>query len=318
MATIVSTSVSIYAGITDSGTQVGNTITVQGSPANVTINSSTLGVALQPGHQYCAVASCVNSDNYPASTQPYAFKTLILAEIVTITGGNASLYPEMSFTYDNNVISVSECGVYLSTNSSGSSAVKYTATNGQQEAEQGWTITGLTENTTYYAIPYVIDDLGREYRGDWADADTVSSGYANPTVTISNVATTYNSVSGNLSVSTNDTLSSVYIEFGPTGGGPVYKINKNTTTGTQTFTITDGDYDDSAVPQEIHINQSTEYRIRVYATNSHGGTGDAQATVTTQQQATSTIAITSITGITPTSAVVNLAFGSAQNQQPGS
>lgn len=316
MATIVSTSVSIYAGITDSGTQVGNTITVQGSPANVTINSSTLGVALQPGHQYCAVASCVNSDNYTASTQPYAFKTLILAEIVNIRGANATVSPTMSFTYDNNVISVNSCGVYLSTTAGGSNPVRYTASD-EQEAGQGWTITGLTENTTYYAVPYVVDDLGREYIGDWADAETINSGYANPSVTITNTATTYNSISGTFSVSSNDTLSSVYIEVLQTGGQDRYIINKNTTTGSQSFTITDGDYDDSSTPQEIHINQNTEYRVTVYATNSHGGgRGFDQATVTTQQQATSTIAITSISNITPVSAVVNISYGSTQNQTP--
>lgn len=317
MAVITTTELKVYAGTTTSGSQVGNTITdsTSGGPATISLNLSTLGANLQAGHQYCVVARCTNDESYTTDwTQPYAFKTLIFAEIITISGGNSSVAPELSFTYDNNVISVSECGVYLSTNASGTSAVKYTAAN-EQQAEQGWNITGLTENTTYYAIPYVIDDLGREYKGDWSDAESVNTGYANPTVTITNVATTYNSITGNLNVASTDTVSAVWVDLWATGGGTHYRINKTAATGTQTFTITNGDTDDSSTPQTIVITPSTEYRITVYAENSHGGQGSAVATATTAARTTATIAITSISGITPTSAVVNLSYGSAQSNQ---
>lgn len=309
MATIISTDIKVYEGTTTSGTQVGSTITKQGSPSTVNLNSTELGVALDPGEQYCVVARCSNDESYTTDwTQPYAFKTLIFAEIVTLTGGNASISPELSFTYNGQVLTNSECGVYVSTSPTGTNATKITAQD-EEEAEHGWTITsGLSENTTYYVIPYVIDDLGREYKGDWAEAEQISTGYANPTVTISNVATTYNSISGNFSVATNTTLSSVYIDLWETGGQTHYRINKSNVTGTQTFTITNGDTDDSPTPQTIVINPSTEYRITVYATNTGGGTGSAMATATTAAQSTATISITSITGITPTSAVANLSY----------
>ena len=313
MATIISTEIKVYEGTTTAGQQVGSTITdsTSGGPSSVNLNYSTLGAYLDPGEQYCVVARCTNNESYTSDwTSPYPFKTLILAELVTVTGGNGTLSPEMSFTYNNQVLSVTECGVYVSTSASGTSATKKTASD-EQEAEQGWTITGLTEATTYYVIPYVIDDLGREYRGDWADAETASTGYAPPTVTISNTATTYNSVSGNLNVTTNDTLSSVYIDLWATGGGTHYKINKSAVTGVQNFTITNGDTDNSSTPQTIVINQSTEYRITVYATNTSGGVGNAQATVTTAAQSTATISITGITNITPDSAVVGLSYGGA-------
>lgn len=310
MATIISTEIKVYEGTTTAGQQVGNTITdsTSGGPSSVNLNYSTLGAYMDAGEQYCVVARCTNDESYTSDwTSPYPFKTLILAELVSVTGGNGTISPEMSFTYNNQVLSISECGVYVSTNASGTSATKKTASD-EQEAGQGWTITGLNENTTYYVIPYVIDSLGREYKGDWADAETASTGYAPPTITISNTATTYNSVSGNLNVTTNDTLSAVWIDLWATEGGTHYKINKSAVTGVQNFTITNGDTDNSSTPQTIVINPSTEYRITVYATNTSGGTGSAIATVTTAAQSTATIAITGVSNITPTSAVVDLSF----------
>ena len=308
MATIVSTELKVYTGTTTSGTQVGSTITKQGSPATVNLNSTELGVALSAGTQYCVVARCQNDESFVTDwTNPYAFKTLIYAEILTLNGGNGHLNPELQFTYDTNNqdIYITECGVYVSTSPTGTSATRIAAPS-QEDAEQGWTISTLQENTTYYVVPFVVDQDNREYMGDWADAESASTGYNVPTLTISNVATTYNSISGNVAVATNDTVSAVYATIVPTGGGTSHTINLTAATGTQTWTITDGDTDRDG--NTITINSSTEYRITIYATNTHGGTGSAQATATTAAQSTATIAITSITGITPTSAVANLSY----------
>lgn len=308
MATILQTEIKVYAGTTTSGSQVGSTITQQGSPATVALDSTSLGVALQAGHQYCVVARCTNDEQYTTDwTSPYPFKTLIFADLVTLSGGQGTLGPELSFAYDNQVLSVSECGVYVSTNASGSNATKIAAQD-EQEAGQGWAITGLAENTTYYVIPYVIDDLGREYKGSWLSAETANTGYAAPTVSISNVATTYNSITGNVAISTNDTLSSVTLQIIPTGGGSYQYKTLTAQTGTQTWSVTNGDLDNSSNP--IIINPSTEYRIVITAINSHVGTGSATATATTAAQTTATIAITGVANITPTSATVNISYGS--------
>lgn len=310
MATIISTELKVYTGTTTAGTQVGNTITdsTSGGPSSVNLNNSTLGANLSAGEQYCVVARCTNDESYTTDwTSPYPFKTLILAEINTMTGGSGSISPEMSFTYNSNVLTVSECGVYISTNSSGAGAVKKAASD-EQDAGQGWQITGLTENTTYYAVPFVKDNLNREYVGAWSAAESANTGYNAPAVTISNTATTYNSVSGNLSVSTNDTLSSVYIDVWPTGGQTHYRVNKTATTGNQNFTITNGDIDSNG--QTIVINPSTEIRLTVYATNTSGGSGSAMATVTTAAQSQATISITGVQDVTPNSAVVSLSYGS--------
>ena len=309
MATIISTELKVYTGTTTAGTQVGTTITDsnQGGPYSVNLNNTTLGTNLSAGEQYCVVARCTNNENYTTDwTAPYPFKTLILGVINTITGGNGRISAQMNFTYNKEVLTVSECGVYVSTNASGADAVRKPASH-EQEATRGFEITGLTENTTYYVVPFVRDNLNREYVGSWSDAESANTGYNVPTITISNTATTYNSVSGNLNVETNDTLSEVYIDVWPTGGETHYRINKSATTGNQNFTITDGDTDSNGVA--ININPSTEIKLTVYATNTSGGTGSAQATVTTAAQSTATISITGIQDVTPNSAVVTLSYG---------
>ena len=307
--TITQTEVKVYQGTTTSGSQVGSTITKVGSPSSVNLDTTELGVALQAGRQYCAVARCTNSDGYTTDwTAAYPFKTLILAEINDLQGGNGAISPEILCTYDGQVISVASCGVYLSTNASGAGATKYSTD--EQDAAQGWIINGLTENTTYYAVPFVIDNLNREYVGDWSEADSANTSYAAPTVTVTNLVATSSSISGNLNVSTNDTLSSVYIDVWNTGGSTHYRINKTATTGQQSFTVSNGDLDQSGAT--IVISPSTEYRITVYAVNTSGATGSGQATVTTASQVTSTISITGIGTITPTSAVASLTYGTGE------
>lgn len=312
MATITQTELKVYAGINTTGTQVGTTIVKSGSPSTVNLDLTNLGVDLSAGSQYCVVARCTNSDSYTTEwTAPYPFKTLIYTDLVSLTGGNASISPELSFTYDSHVISVRECGVYYSTNASGANATKVAAQD-EQEAGQGWVISGVAENTTFYVIPYVVDDLGREYKGDWSLADTVNSGYANPTVVISNVATTSRSITGNVTITSSDTISSVVLQIIATGGGSYQYKTLTAQTGVQTWSVADGDLDDSNNP--IAINPSTEYRIRIDADGSHSGTGSDTATVTTAAQSTATIAITSISNVGVHTAQVNLAYGDQQRE----
>lgn len=310
MATVISTEIKVYAGTTTSGSQIGNTITdsTSGGPASVALNSTSLGVALSAGEQYCVVARCTNDEQVTSEwTQPYPFKTLIFAELLTFTGGTGTLSPEMQFTYNNQVLSVSECGVYISVNASGANAQRIAASD-EQEAEQGWQITGVQENTTYYAVPFVVDSLGREYKGDWNNAESASTGYAAPTVVISPIVTDYNSLSGNVTVTSNDTIASVTLSIIPTGGGGGYQYKTLVAqTGMQPWSVTNGDLDDQNNP--IVINPSTEYRITINAVNTTSGNGSDTKTATTTQQETSTISITSVTNVTPTSATVNLSYG---------
>lgn len=304
--TITSTEVQVFSGTTASGTQVGSTITLQGSPTNVNLDYSTLGAYLSAGSQYNCRARCTNSESVTTEwTQPYLFKTLILAEFTDLTGGCGSINPELDFTYDSSVLSITECGVYVSTNASGAGAVKIAASD-PQEAGQGWSIGTLSENTTYYCVPFVTDSDGRTYIGDWSDAETAGTGYKAPTVSLSNIATTYNSVSGTVAASTNDTLQAAYVTLQASGGGTVWRKNLTASTTSQPFSFADGDTDANGVT--VSISPSTEYRIVAYYQNTSGCTGNAVTTATTAQQQTSTIAIGGIDGITPTSAVAHLLY----------
>lgn len=312
MATIVQTTLQLYRGTSASGTKVGNDIvdTTVGGPPTIELNYSTLGAYLNAGDQYFARVKALNDEGYETDwSDPNAqrtFKTLILAEIVTISGSNGVIRPELSFTYNNQVLSVQECGVYVSTSAGGTNAQKIAASN-EQEAGQDWTITGLAEGQTYHVIPYVIDNDGREYKPEWTDAETVNTGYKNPVVTLSadDITTTYNEISGPFSVTTNDTLTSIYMTL-QASGGTLYRFDKTASAGLQYFTIRDGERDSNDAI--VSITPNTTYTINVYATNTSGGTGSGQASVTTKPQSTSTITITGVTA-RPTSATVNISYG---------
>lgn len=325
MATITSTELEVYTGTTSSGgTLVGTKITEQGSPNSICMNLSTLGVDLAPGTQYCARARCSNSDQYTTDwTLDYAFRTLILAELESITVGCESVNVVGDLTYDHNDpnIGVTECGMYVSTAAGGTSPTKITIPEQSFDDAQGWDVTTLNEHTTYYAVPFALDQDNREYVGDWANAESFTTKYNKPVITISNVATTYNSITGNINITTSDSgITNVRLVIQPTGGGTTWTKNLTAATGTQTFSITNGDTADSSTPagqNTIVINPSTEYRITVYATNVETGgcTGSQQATATTAQQETATIAITAITNITPTSACATLSYGTPNGGQ---
>lgn len=326
---ITNTELKVHLGTTSSGTQVGNTIQKNGSPATINLNSTELGVALSPGTQYCATARCLNSDSVWSSwTEPRLFKTKIFAEILSACAGGGSVNPVLQFTYNNNDTSVYSCGIYASTNASGTNAQKITASDEQEATDGNWSIDNLPENTQFYIVAWVRDEnnADREFVGDWlTEAEQINTGFHAPTVTISNITTTTNSISGNLNVSTNDTVREVYINIRNSGGGTVYKFSKTAQTGVQNFTISNGDVDDNN--QTISIQPSTEYQIIVYAANSTsvscGGTttyptgNSGWNTATTQQAVPTTILITGISSITPTSAVASLSYGDGQqSQQP--
>ena len=173
MATIVSTELEIREGTTASGTLVGQKITESGSPASINADISTLGVNLSPGKQYCARARCTNSDAYTSDfCPPYPFRTLILAEIVSATTGCGGVEVEGDLTYDI-ANYMAECGVYVSTSASGTSAVKKAAAD---ETDFGqFTVPGLNEHTTYYLVPFATDTDGRTYIADKAGESTLLS-----------------------------------------------------------------------------------------------------------------------------------------------
>ena len=298
MATITSTEIKVYEGATTSGTQVGSTITVQGSPSSVNLDISTLSDNLVPGSQYCVVARCTNSDSYTTAwTTPYPFKTLILAEIMNCQGGDGKIFVELSLTTDS--VQESSYGVYVSTNASGANATKITLPSFSEY------ITTLQENTDYYLVPWVIDEYNREYVGSWSEAAFCGTGYVAPAVTLTNMAATTDTISGTVTVTSNNTIDHVQLTIRATGSQTIYSFDLNATTGPQTFSVSNGDTDDNGVT--VVINSSTEYYVEVWAEDTDAQSTNAYTTITTAQQQ-STISITSITSVTPYSAVVNLSY----------
>lgn len=313
MAEITQTTLQLYKGLDASGEKVGNDIVdnTAGGPTTINLNYETLGAHLDAGDQYFVRAKALNDEGYesewgePGSYQ--TFKTLILAEIISISGSNGVLNAELSFTYNSDVLSIRDCGVYVSTTAGGTDEQRISA--GDEQTAEQWQITTLEENTTYYVIPFVRDNEEREYRPEWTDAEQVNTGYAAPVVSISNIETTYNSLSGNVTVTTSDTLQSVKLRIIPAGGGSYQYKTLNAQTGMQQWSITNGDTDDEG--NTITINPSTEYKISINAVNTSGGSGSDEKTATTEQQATSTIMITSVVP-SATSATVNLDYNTGE------
>lgn len=346
---ITTTEIEVYSG-NSVGTLVGTKITKSGSPSSVNLNATELGVALQPGHQYCARARVYNTDlvwsDWTTPNAASTFITLILAELYNAQQGQGAfngncgkLEAFVDCTYDSNVIQVSDVGVYLSTSSDGANAVKVSAggdaSQREQRAEDGWdidTIGGnpVAENTTYYAVPYVTDSLGREYVGSWAnDAESVNSGYRPPVIAMSNKVTTVNSLSASLNVTSSTTINTIKVYVRAAGQSTYQPFSLTAQTGTQNFTIADGDTDDNG--NAITIADSTEYQVYVQAWNRgaaaqgggyedecpsryplSGATPNYESFIT-QAAVAGEVRIDSISNITISSAVCNLSYGSQQS-----
>ena len=332
MATITSTELEVYLGSTSSGgTLVGHKITEQDAPNSICMNLSTLGVELSPGTQYCCRARCTNSEQYTTDwTLDRAFKTLILAELGTLTGNCGNLYMCDGVLTYNIQNFLSSCGLILKTSENDPNPLTVTMTEADFTDTQDVTLIPdsgtLAENTTYYVLPWATDVDGRTYTGAWADRESVNTGFLPPTVSINNASATYNSISFNVTLGSSTTIGFAQIDIRPTGGGQAWKKSILTSTGVQAITLTSGDQMDSTLPAggstTLTLNPSTEYRITVTSYNTGGGVSCQTVqtlTITTSQQQTATISISGITNITPTSACATLAYGdnNGQSQQVG-
>lgn len=284
---------------------------------------TSLGVDLAPGTQYCARARCTNSDQYTTDwTADHTFRTLILAELDSVTVGCESVNVVGDLTYDHQDpnIGVTQCGLYVSTTAGGTNPTKITIPEQSFDDAQGYDITTLNEHTTYYAVPFVLDQDNREYVGEWVNAETFTTKYNAPVITpVGNITTTYNRISGSIDIASSDsTVTNVHLTIVPSGGGTAWTLNLTNAKGTQTFSITNGDPATSSTPagqNTIVINPSTTYTIRFYATNGETGgcTGNYLVTATTTQQEQSEIDIINFTNVGTTSACASMWYGDDNN-----
>lgn len=308
MATITQSEVEIYLGAGSTiGSKVGNTIVTSGASTAIQANATTLGVNLAPGTQYSARARCTNSEEYTSEwTNYYSFKTLAQANYVSksATSNSITFCGEIVTTA---AVTVTECGFYYSTSETGVNAVKVPGTP-QEYGQPGITATGLTEHTMYYMIPYAKDSDGREYKDDWANCEEIMTSYSQATIN-QDLTATYNSVASDFDIGSTTAITAITATLQAVGGGDTYTIDCDPSMPTNSVNFVNGD--DDSEGETITILPNTAYRVTIAVTNSAGDTTNS-ATITTQQQEVSTIAISSISNITPNSCTVNLTFGSGE------
>lgn len=133
----------------------------------------------------------------------------------------------------------------------------------------GNTVTGLTENTTYYYRPWVRDVFGREWVNT-SDVDSVITSYAVPSIDWKSIngagLTTFDAT---ITVNSLDTVSSVYAEL--TTSGVTTTIPLTAATGDQHVVLTG-------------LSPNTNYDIQIFAVNSSGTGSSVLYNFTTQQQ----------------------------------
>lgn len=345
---IVSTTLELYKSATVTGSPV-KTINEQGSPAQVSLGAVSAGAqdALYPGSQYCVRARCTNDQAYTSDwTAARAFKTLIsitwpetlggatdvnlvqvngewtlnIGDITVDATGTDDGATAGTICYNGTDMSLGAVYVYVNNTNNIGTAVRFTTD--AQGVGQGYSITNAAltavgaqfsfqENSTYYVWLGVTDDAQDATRTYNTAVQTVSTGYAIPVVTISNPTHTYNSVGATVAVSSSEQITSVVAKLQATGGGTTYVKNLSTSSP-QTVSFQNGDTDANSAT--VQIDPNTTYRLTIYAMtatyNTEGTAGTAYTLITTDSQAVSTIAITSVDNITPFAASVNLTYGS--------
>ena len=300
-ATIIRSEVAIYSDQACT-TQVGSTITTNSAATAIAVGYDSLGVSLSAGTNYWAKARCTNSEQYTSDwTSAYNFKTLINVSFDsgTLSGTTLSI---LSSAFYGSAVSVQTIGYYYSTSADGSNAVTVTCQD-QQDWER-YDLVLPAENTTYYIVPFVIDNLNREYHTPWTSAESVTTGYNPAVLSVTTAGTTYNSITISETVTSSSAVSAVSVTI-QAQGGTAYTKTLTAQAGTQTVTFTNGETLTGGVT--VVINPSTTYTVTLSATN-QAGTRTATTTATTAAQQISAIEISSVTDITPNSAVVNLSF----------
>lgn len=179
----------------------------------------------------------------------------------------------------------------------------------QQMMTQAGSQFQFEESHTYYVWLGITDDLQNATRTYWTSSVQVATAVARPVITLSNPTHTYNSVGITASVASSETISSIVATCKDANDSLAPVFTKTLSTSSpQTVTFTDGDTDSNGAT--VVINSGVTYSVTItVATPTYPSTSE-NTTITTDQQTVSTIAITSIDGITPSSAAINLAYGS--------
>lgn len=319
--TITDTYLEVHVGTTASGNLVGSQVHKSGQVPTIDLDETELGVDLNPGTRYCAIAKCKNSENVESAwCEPKQFQTKILAELTSVTpscGGTLTATGTLTYDTNDSVVQVTHCGVWYSKNSSGANYLVADDGDGRDFTGQGIQFgTNLEEHQTYYVVPFATDQNEETYNGSWAYAQPVQTLYNAPTITPQGTTHAYDRVGITVSLNSSDNLKSnyCYVEVGTSGGTTYKKLLSTSKNVSQTIIFINGETD--ANGNTIVINSNTQYNIRVTAYNNEtNGCHNTYTTSETTDPVQNTIDIEYFDEITPISAVAHLIYETGDGGQ---
>lgn len=253
---IIQSVIRIYDAATALPTDLVTQKTTSGPSTSITIDDN-----LEEGTNYWATAQ-VEDDSHiqSAESAPFAFSTLPDVEFFSApTAGSDYISAQLNgITQD---VTISYYGLQYSTSSS------FSPLNEAQDAQGYVDIYNLTEHTSYWVRPFVIDQYNRKWVNTGL-ARNITTAYAKPTLTWTGISTiSATSWSQSINIQSLDALTSVVCTYTPAGGS-AQTMSMSATTGTQTCSLTG-------------LTPNTTYTVVVRATNSAGYTDSQTLTIRT-------------------------------------
>lgn len=260
MANIQSSTIKIYADSAKS--TLVKSVNTSGSALTIPVDN------LSEGTLYYATAQVVDEYSLTSAESPvYQFYTLPDLDFASVTPFSwVSSTGTLTVRLDEvtNDVSYSQFGMKYSINSDMSNATTIWLEEGSH-AE--FDITGLSEDTTYWFVPCLIDEFSRTYycEDKITDYDT---GYAVPTVSWTGIATVgQTTYTNNINITSTTNLTSVVLTC-QDGNGTTITQNLSTTTGAQSVSLSG-------------LSPNTAYTASVTATNSVGSATSSSVSFTT-------------------------------------
>jgi uncharacterized protein (TIGR02145 family) len=310
---VATTSATVGGNITSDG---GETVTERGIWYSANSSPETTGTKLQIGNgigifstsltgltigtKYYIKAYAINSIG-TAYGDELSFVTTSVKVVPTLTTTVVMSITQTTSSSGGNISSdggavVSVSGVCWSTSANPVASGNH-STDGAATGAFTSSITGLTENTTYYVRAYATNSVGTAY-GNELTFTTTSSTIVIPTLSTTTVTaitqTTANS-GGNVTSNGGATV---------TASGICWSITTNPTVALTTLT-TDGTATGAFTSSITGLTANITYYVRAYATNSVGTAYGNEITFTTSSVTlvVPTLTTTAATSITQTTAI---------------
>ena len=216
---------------------------------------------LSPGTKYWATAQVTADGLTSEESSPYIFYTLPYIEFTGTMHTGTDWFSSL-LAHTTTDVGISRWGIAYSVNEDFSDPVYVSV---KPMPSQEVKVSGLEQNTTYYARAFVTDVFGRT----WVNPDTVTVSTAADAPTIEwygVIAIGNTSFSASINVTSEIPLTSVVCEYDE--GGSHVTINLSSTTGVQPVSLS-------------NLKPNTEYRVVCTATNASGSAHTSAAVFTT-------------------------------------